>query len=329
MRALLLLSIALASPAAAQHADHSTMDHSAHGASPPPTAPAVDPHAGHDMGKMGQAASQPDPKPIDHSGMDHSGMDHAAPSVPTGTAGPPPIPKDHYADRDFPAAEMERARGIMMRQEGGAQNFHLILFDLAELRAHKGRDSYHWDGEGWFGGDVNRLVVKSEGEGSFGRGGADAEVQALYSRALDPYWNLQAGIRQDIGPGPSPSYAVIGVEGLAPYWFEIEAALFLSDDGDVLARLSGYYDQRLTQRLILQPRAELDFAAQDVEQTGTGSGLSTVDLGLRLRYEIAREFAPYVGIAWERSFGDTARFVRAKGDKPETTSFVMGIRAWF
>jgi copper resistance protein B len=204
-----------------------------------------------------------------------------------------------------------------------------VMFNLAEYQVRDGRDGYRWDGEGWFGGDINRLVVKSEGSGSFGEGVEDAEIQALYSRAIGPYFNLQAGVRHDITPNPSRTYATIGFEGLAPYWFEVEGALFLSDKGDLLARVEGYYDQRITQRLVLQPRAELNFAAQDVPETGTGAGLSDVELGLRLRYEVTREFAPYIGVSWDRRIGDTARYARLAGENAGATSFVIGVRTWF
>ena len=156
-----------------------------------------------------------------------------------------------------------------------------------------------------------------------------AEIQALYSRAIGPYFNLQAGIRHDFQPSPTRTYATVGFEGLAPGMFEVEGALFLSNKGDLLGRLEGYYDQRITQRFILQPRAEANFAAQDVPENRIGSGLSNIELGLRLRYEIKREFAPYIGVSWDRQVGDTARFARAAGENPSSTSFVAGIRVWF
>ena len=248
--------------------------------------------------------------------------------LPPGDATAPAPPSDWYADRIYPSAEMEHSRHEMMK-ENGAQTIAFISFNLAEYQARKGSDGFRWAGEAWYGGDINRLTIKSEGEGVFGEGIEGAEVQALYSRAIGPYFNAQAGIRQDLGSGPDRTYATIGFEGLAPYWFEVEGALFLSNKGDLLARLEGYYDQRITQKLILQPMAELNFSAQDVPETGTGSGLSDVELGLRLRYEIVREFAPYVGVEWARKVGDTARFARAAGEDASGVSFVAGIRAWF
>ena len=203
------------------------------------------------------------------------------------------------------------------------------MFNLAEVQVRNGRDGYRWDGEAWFGGDINRLTVKSEGEGAFREGVEGAEVQALYSRAIGPYFNLQAGVRHDFKPSPTRTYATLGFEGLAPYWFEIEGAAFVSDKGDVLGRLEGYYDQRVTQRLVLQPRVELNLSAQDMRAERIGSGLTDAEVGLRLRYEIRREFAPYVGVSWERKFGDTARFARADGEGTGGFAFVSGIRVWF
>jgi copper resistance protein B len=276
-----------------------------------PDAPVTaDPHAGHDMaGMAGMAGSEPSDSEI-------------------GNTPAPAPPMDHAADAVFGADRMAASR-TMLRHENGGMPAYSVAFNLAEYRVQKGGDAYRWDGEGWFGGDIDRFVVKTEGEGAIRGGVESAEVQGLYSRAIDPWFNLQAGIRQDFRPGPARTYATIGIEGLAPRWFEVEGALFLSDKGDLLGRLEGYYDQRVTQKLILQPRVELNFAAQDVPANRIGSGLSDAELGLRLRYEIKREFAPYVGISWERKIGDSARFARAAGDRVQATSLVLGIRAWF
>ena len=273
-----------------------------------PEAPAAsDPHAGHDMAGM-------------------PGMETPASEI--GDTPAPAPPSDHAADGIFGAAQMANSRA-MLRHENGGMPAYSIVFNLAEYRVQKGADAYRWDGEGWFGGDINRFVVKTEGEGAVRGGVESGEVQALYSRAIGPWFNLQAGVRHDFKPGPSRTYATIGFEGVTPYWFEVEGALFLSDKGDVLGRLEGYYDQRITQNLILQPRVELNFAAQDVPANGIGSGLSDAELGLRLRYEIRREFAPYIGVSWERKIGDSARFARAAGERVQATSLVVGIRTWF
>lgn len=289
-------------------------------ASPPPEA-VVDPDCPPEHAKMGHCTPKAAADPV--AEMSKTGTD-----LPPGDAPAPAPPDDWYADRIFPAGEMEHARHEMMK-ENGAQTTAFLSFNLAEYQVRKGRDGFRWDGEGWYGGDINKITVKSEGEGAFGEGVEDAEIQLLYSRAIDPYFNLQAGIRQDLGPGPKRTYAAVGFEGLAPYWFEVEGALFVSNKGDVLGRLEGYYDQRITQRLILQPRAEFNFALQDVSESAIGSGLSDVELGLRLRYEIVKEFAPYIGVEWAKKTGDTARFARAAGEDTDVTSFVAGIRFWF
>ena len=293
---------------------------------------------GMDHGAMPGMQSQPGAStmpgmnmPAAQAGHDMSampGLAQTGTNLPAGTAAAPRPPMDHYAEKLFPAPEMAAARRDMMREQGGQTNYQ-VMFNLAEYQARKGRDGYRWDGEAWIGGDINRLWLKSEGEGAFRQGVEAAEVQALYSRAIGPYFNLQGGIRHDFKPGRPTTYATIGFEGLAPYWFEVEGALFLSDKGDLLGRLEGYYDQRITQRVVLQPRVELNLAAQDVPETRTGAGLSSAELGLRLRYEITRQFAPYIGISYAAKTGQTARYARADGEDPTVTSLVAGVRLWF
>ncbi len=291
---------------------------------PSPQSPYVDPDCPPEHAQMGHCTPKTAAPAQDGDTLEtRSGTD-----LPPGDAPAPAAPDDWYADRIYSPSEMARSRDEMMKENGG-QTLAFISFNLAEYQVRQGRDGFRWDGEGWYGGDINRITLKSEGEGAFGEGIEEAEVQLLYSRAIDPYFNLQAGVRQDLGPGPKRTYATVGFEGLAPYWFEVEGALFLSNKGDVLGRLEGYYDQRITQRLILQPRAEVNFALQDVPENGIGSGLSDVELGLRLRYEVRKEFAPYIGVEWARKVGDTARFARAAGEDANVTNFVAGIRFWF
>ncbi|MDX3908325.1 MAG: copper resistance protein B [Sphingobium sp.] len=254
--------------------------------------------------------------------------DETGTALPAGNAPAPAPAPDHYADRMFPAEDMKRARRQMMQEEGG-QTFHMVLLNLAEAQIRDGRNGYRWDGEAWFGGDINRVTIKTEGEGAFREGLEAAEVQLLYSRAVGPYFNLQAGVRQDIQPSPARTYATVGFEGLAPFWFEVEGAAFVSDKGDVLGRVEGYYDQRITQRLVFQPRIEANFAAQNVAQNRIGAGLVNVELGARLRYEVTRQFAPYVGLSYDAKMGQTADYARADGDDPTSTSLVAGVRIWF
>lgn len=223
---------------------------------------------------------------------------------------------------------MTAARAQLAREHGGGRAWTVMLSN-AEIRPASGEDAYAWEGEAWWGGDIHRLVLKSQGEGEVGGDLDAAEVQALYSQAVSTYFQLQAGLRQDFGSGPDRTYAVAGFEGLAPYWFELEGAVFLSNKGEVTARLEGAYDLRITQRLILEPRGELNLSAQDVTALGLGAGLTDAELGLRLRYEIRQEFAPYMGVSYERKFGETADFARAAGGDPEETRLVLGVRAWF
>nr|WP_205452212.1 copper resistance protein B [Sphingobium estronivorans] len=318
--ALVLASAAL--PARAQEMDHSQMDHSQMG------------HGQMDHGAMKgmdhSAHQPPAEESVDNPPAENPHAGHGQPAaddgIPRGIA--PPAPTDHAAEAFYDPAVMARARAAMVEENGG-MTFSQLMLDRLEYRMGKGADGYHWEWEGWIGGDINRFAFKTEGEGEIGGPLARAEVQALYSRAIDPWFNLEAGVRHDIRPDPQRTYAVVGIEGLAPYWFEVGAQAFLSSKGDAHLRLEGSYDQRITQRLILQPAAEVNIAAQDVPEIGSGSGLSDVELGLRLRYELVREFAPYVGVNWERKLGDTARFARAKGEAASATSFVMGVRFWF
>lgn len=319
-------AMAMPSPASGQVADpHAGHDMSTMAMPAAPTgqdmgampATSADPHAGHDMAAM--------PMPGMNTDQAMSSMADMGdiPNTP-----PPPAPTDHAADNVFDPTGMAKARAQLRKEHGGGIT-SLVMANFAEWAPRSGKDSYRWEGEAWFGGDINRLTLKSEGEGLSGDGLNRAELQALYSRSVGPYFNLQAGVRHDFEPRPSRTYATIGFEGLAPYWFEVSGAAFLSNKGDLSARLEGYYDQRLTQRLIIQPRAELNLAASNDRATGVGSGLSDVELGLRLRYEIRREFAPYVGVTYDRKFGRTADYARTGGEDVEDARVVLGLRAWF
>jgi len=183
-------------------------------------------------------------------------------------------------------------------------------------------DSYFvWDAEGWIGEDKNKLWVKTEGEYVLDIKQTErAELQVLYSRLIADFWDAQVGIRDEFDPNQTVD-AVVGIQGLAPYWFEVEAAAFLSEDADVLARIKASYEILFSQKLILQPQIELNFAAQDIEKREYKRGLSEMEAGLRLRYEIIREVAPYIG----------AEFVRTRGteDNENSLRFVAGLRVWF
>jgi copper resistance protein B len=223
---------------------------------------------------------------------------------------------------------MTKARE-QLRAEQGEMRTYWVMLDQLEARIHDGRDGYLWDAQGWYGGDINKLWIKSEGEGSFGEKLEEAEVQALWSHAITPWFDVQAGIRYDFRPEPERGHLVLGLQGLSPYFLELDGAGFVSDEGDVSARLEAEYDLLITQRLILQPRAEINFAVQDVRELGIGSGVNDIELGLRLRYEFAREFAPYIGVQWERKLGETADFARDEDESVDNLFFVAGVRIWF
>ncbi len=305
MRTVLsLIALLAAAPLAAQdpHAGHAMP------APAPTSAPVQDPHAGHDMGEMEQPAS---PGPTMES-----------PPPPEAGSGPP-----RAADAIWGADAMAASRDAIRREHG---DFAVFWFqgDRMEAQVREGADVYLWDIQGYYGSPTERLWFKSEGEGAFGGKPDDAEVQALYAKAFAPFWDVQAGVRHDIA-GPDTTHAVIGVQGLAPYLFAIDAALFLSQRGDVTARIQAEFDQRITQRLILQPRVEANLSAQGIPALGIGAGLDQIEIGARLRYEIAREFAPYIGIEQSWRTGEGADFARARGEDPSVTSLVAGIRFWF
>lgn len=328
-----------AAPAAA------TDPHAGHDMSGMQTAPAADPHAGHDMAPAADPHAGHDmgqtPVADPHAGHDMSAMAGGAPNIPTSVDAvggrmvetPPPAAARaapaHAADLLFDPAVMAAARKQLLAENGDVRTT-AVLIDTLEASFDDGEEGYSWNAQGWTGGDINRFWWKTEGEGAFDGKLHDAEVQALYSRAVAPFWDVQAGVRQDFRPdGDDTTHLTLGVQGVAPYWFEVSAAAFLSTDGDLTARAEAEYDQRLTQKWILQPALELEMSASDIPELEMGSGLTSVTAGLRLRYEIRKEFAPYVGVEWSRSFGDTADYAKARGDDVEATRFVVGIKAWF
>ena len=327
-------------PAADPHAGHqmpappaAADPHAGHDmTAPAPAQP--DPHAGHDMSAMPPAQADP------HAGHDMSTMSMGPPDTPTSADNPGRPPEDplpaaalgepiHAADLVFGAEAMAASRRTLVRENGDVRTTAVVI-DRLEAGLGDDEESGLWDVQGWSGGDINRFWWKSEGEGAFGGDLEEAEVQALYSRAVTPFWDVQAGVRQDFRPdGEDTTHLVLGLQGLAPYWWEIDAAAFLSTEGDLTARVEAEYDQRITQRLILQPRLEIDASASDIPELEIGSGLSSVEAGLRLRYEFRKEFAPYVGVEWSRALGDTADYIEARGGATDDTRFVVGLKAWF
>jgi copper resistance protein B len=209
------------------------------------------------------------------------------------------------------------------------QIFTYFEAEQFEYRLNDGADSFNWEVNGWIGDDDNKARFKSEGEKPIGESLEEAEFQLLYSRRISDFFDAYGGFRFDVAPQPERGFFVLGVQGLAPYWIEVDTALFVSNKGEVSARLEAETDLLITQSLVLQPFTEFNLAIQEVEERGVGAGLNDVELGLRLRYEIAREFAPYIGVSWERQVGETASLARDEGEDASTVSFVAGVRFWF
>lgn len=281
-----------------------------------------------DHAAMGHGQTQPPEQPEQQGHSEHVSIE--AEAAATAEAEPPPRALEgppHAADAVWGAEAMAASRAALVGAHGDVKT-GMVLIERLEARPGENADGYAWDAQGWYGGDLHKLVVKTEGEGAFSGGLEDGEVQALYSRAITPFFDLQAGARFDFEP-ESRSHLVLGVQGLVPYMWHLDAALFLSDRGDLTARIEGSYDQRLTQRLILQPRVEIELAAQDIPEREVGAGLTSIEAGLRLRYEIAPEFAPYVGVEYTAKPGATGDLARALGEDPDGITFLIGLRAWF
>lgn len=263
---------------------------------------------------------------------EHAGHNMATMAAPEPPVAPPPRQAlegpENGADTVYGTEAMQRSRSFLLTREHGGMTASKLLVDQLETRVKKGRDGYYLNAEGWSGGDIDKLWLKTEIEGDDGRKAERAEVQTLWSHAIDPWWDLQAGVRLDAAPRTRGRLAV-GVQGLAPYWIETEATAFVSTKGDVTARFDAAHDVRITQKLILQPRAEFNFSLQDIPSEQVGSGLSTAELGLRLRYAFVPNFAPYIGVGFNRAIGDTRRFRRLNGEGAGGLEFLAGLRAWF
>lgn len=300
----------------------------------------------HEHSKEKKDSEKMDPEKMDHGSgdmkMESGTMDHGnmgSMKMESGSMGamkmPPMLGGSPPADARDPHAYSDgyEYRGIGGFEDTDMMMVNKFIADQFEYRNNNGNDTLTWDMQGWYGGDYNKLWVKFEGEDETSANAGEMELQALYSRTVAAFWDFQAGIRYDTAYGTdSPgdrTFAVLGFQGLAPYWFELEPAIFLSDNGDFSARLVASYELLFTQRLILEPRAEINISASEVREYDIGSGLNDIQLDLRLRYEIRRKFAPYVGIAWSRKFGNTARLTRASGGIVDSLSLVTGIRFWF
>ncbi|MBA2078052.1 copper resistance protein CopB [Rhodanobacter sp. PCA2] len=299
----------MAAPApadATNHADHAS------GAMPPME------HGDHAMPDMDHMDMSPH---ATHEGMDHGGASATHDMRMQGGAAPPDARSADYSDGighgDMPGMDMRDAAPLGM-----------LRFD--RLEAFDGRDGggQRWDLQAWYGSDIDRLWVRSEGERAGGRVG-DGDAEALWSHAVASYWDTQLGVRHDFGDGPARDWAAFGVQGLAPYWFALSATAYAAPSGRTAARLRVEYELLFTQRLILQPELEFNLYGKADPQRGIGAGLSDASFGLRLRYEIRRQFAPYLGVSWVRRFGATAAYAREDRRPVSDSQLVAGVRIWF
>lgn len=315
--ALAVLLVLGAAPAWAQ-----SHDHAKHARTTPQTPPAEDrerpsantDHAGMNHGDMDHAG-------MDHSKMNHAGMDHSK-TVDAASEPVTPIPPITDADR----AAASRPLKHHMSHGSGIHQFHRV--DRLETWNAEEGAGLHWEAEGWIGTDTDRLWLRSEGEREDGRTQA-ADLELLYGRSVSPWWDVVAGVRHEVRPGDGRTFAAVGIMGLAPQKFEVEATLYAAGDGQTAFVVEAERELLLTNRLILQPMIEAGFNGRTEHARGIGAGLGDIEIGLRLRYEITRRFAPYIGVVHERAFGETADLRRRHGERADETRVVAGIRFWF
>jgi len=255
-----------------------------------------------------------------HSGMGSMGkMDMG----PMQGGSPPPDARDPDAYAE--GTTKHTMPGLHLSDD---ENFGKIVFN--KLEGVRGRDErgQSLEAEAWYGGDLNKLWLKASAERKDGSL-EQARTEVLWDRNFATFWSSQLGVRHDTGGGPSRNWLALGVQGLAPYWFETEATAYVGKGGSLAARLDLKYELLLTQQLILQPNFEANFYSRSDRERGIGSGLSDAEFGLRLRYEIQRQFAPYIGISWQRKFGSAADMARAAGKEVSERALVAGVRVWF
>lgn len=244
------------------------------------------------------------------------------PSEPLSTSVRTPVPP--LTDEDRKAV----FTGGHLHDMGDKEINYLFLLDNLEWQNGNDGGVLNWNGTGWVGGDIDRLWLRSEGRRTE-KGLEDAEVQALWGHSISPWWDVVGGVRHNFKPGKSQTWGAIGIQGLALYNFETQATAFVGQSGQTSVRLEGTYDFLITNRLILQPSLELNVYGKSDAAREQGAGLANSSLGLRLRYEVDRQFSPYIGVTWDRSYGNTARFVEQEGGRRNEVSFVAGVRVWF
>jgi copper resistance protein B len=288
----------------------------------PGWAQSQDPHAGHRMSSPAAPATQDGDAAGKEGGM--PGMNGASAmdmgSMQGGSA--PPDARDPHAYSGGYSFGPDRLR---LADEHG---FGSLLMDRFEAVRSDGNTSVAYDLQAWYGRTYDRVVLKAEGEYDDGRF-EEASTELLWGHAVATFWDTQLGVRHDGGEGPNRTWLAFGVQGLAPYWFELDATGYIGEGGRTALNLEAEYELLLTQKWILQPRIEADFHGKDDRERGIGSGLSEIAAGVRLRYEIRREFAPYLGVEWAGTFGDTKDLARAAGEDASETRLVAGLRFWF
>jgi copper resistance protein B len=287
---------------------------------------------GMDHGKM-EGMDHSQMEGMDHSqmqGMDHSqmqGMDHGnMEGMDHGQMQGGSAPAD-ARDPDYSDGVSPGPMHGMHHMHGASVVASLVINRLEQFHGDDA-NGQAIDAQAWVGSDLSKLWFKLDGERSDGRLGA-TRSELLWNRAISPYWGMQAGARHDFGEGPGRNWAAFGFQGLSPYWFEVEATAYVGESGRTALRFEADYELLLTQRLILQPDVELNAYGKDDRARDIGAGLSDLDVGLRLRYEITRKLAPYAGVVWSRKFGRTADLARASDGEVSDTQLVAGLRLWF
>lgn len=309
----------VATPSMAQTPASKTMPDMDHGAMMK-KAPSTQPADGRAEKKT---SSEPDASQDSMAAMDQG-------SMPTSEVAPADARDPHaYSGGTTLKSGPHILPGVQPPQLADEHNFASILVDQLERGfVRRGTNSTAYDAQAWFGRDYDRLVIKAGGDISGGKI-EKARTEVLWGHAIAKFWDVQTGLRYDSGIGPNRTWAAIGVQGLAPYWFEVDATAYVGQGGRAAFRLSGQYELLLTQKLILQPRAEFNLYSKSDVARDLGSGLSSVNYGVRLRYEFSRKFAPYIGVERANLFGQTADLARAAGQATGQTRWVAGVRLWF
>lgn len=295
-----------------------------------------------DHARPSAAESEPDDSmgKMDHRRMDHAqtqdkkhtGMGESKESsgmnmdsmMKSMQGGSPPLnarDPDAYSD----GLELGHLPGMDMADN---DIYSQVLLDRFEAFRTPDSHGQAVDAQAWIGGDSNKLWFKIDGHRENGKFGA-TRTEALWDHSIATYWGLQTGIRHDFGDGPGRTWAAFGIQGLAPYWFGVQATAYAGQNGRTAMRFESEYDLLITQRLILQPNAKVNLYSKNDPERGIGSGLTDLEAGLRLRYEFSRKVGPYIGVVWNRKFGNTATYARDSGNAVKETRLVAGIRIWF